>query len=250
MCPVPRDDSLRTIGSSLHTLVPAGRPSIVRVSACSRPCGGAGGDFYDLLPFDRDHLGVFIGDVAGHGPLIGPVAQATRDLMRLQARRFGVGDPAAMLLSLNGALCERLPPRTFVTAVFGILNRPSGALRFVRAGHCRPLLLADGVVTELAPEGIALGLDPGPIFRDNLATERVVFRRGERLLLYTDGIVEGRHPQNGPFGAERLAASFIAHSDHRGEEECLGGILRDWRLHLAGTLPTDDVTAILLHQAD
>ncbi len=244
-----RDESSRPHGSALQTLLPGARPTVVRVSACTRPRGHIGGDFYDLLPFDSEHLGVFIGDVSGHGPVVGPVAQATRELMRQQARRFGAGDPASMLLTLNRALCERLPKNTFVTAVFGILHTPSGAFRFVRAGHCRPIFLSEGTAVELAPEGIALGLDPGSLFRDHLETERVVFRHGERLLLYTDGLVEGWHPQKGAFGPERLAASLCARASRPEDDACLAGILGDWRIHLDGTPPSDDVTVILMHHA-
>jgi len=247
---MPREESPRVRGSSLLALSAGALPILVRVSACNRPCGHEGGDFYDLLPFDRDHLGVFIGDVSGHGPQVVPVARITRDLMRLQARRFGVSDPASMVQSLNRDLCERLPPSTFVTAVFGILHRPSGAFRFVRAGHCAPLLLGGGAPRPLSPAGIALGLDPGPLFREHLDSERVVFRRGERLLLYTDGLVEAWDPARGAFGRDRLALSFARHATEEGEERCVSGILRDWRRHLGDAEPDDDATIILLHGAE
>jgi serine phosphatase RsbU (regulator of sigma subunit) len=243
---VHRDPSPRSQGTTLQTLVRGGETAIVRVSACARQCGSAGGDFYDLLPLDSEHLGVFIGDVSGHGPTVGPIADATRDLMRLQARRFAAVDPRAMILSLNRALFERLPRSTFVTALFGILHRPSGAFRFVRAGHCRPLLFEEGEVSELAPGGIALGLDPGRLFSDSLETERVVFHSGSRLLLYTDGLVEGWHPEQGIFGPERLSTSLRNAAAEQGTEACLTRVLCDWRRHLDGTPPADDVTVILL----
>jgi len=244
-----RESSPRARGSSVIALSAGALPILVRVSACNRPCGREGGDFYDLLPFDSDHLGVFIGDVSGHGPLVVPLARTTRDLMRLQARRFGVSDPASMLRSLNRDLCERLPRGTFVTSVFGILHRPSGAFRFVRAGHCPPLLLAGGAARPLSPQGIALGLDPGPLFRDQLESERFVFRRGERLLLYTDGLTDAWHPDRGAYGRERLALSFARHSREPGEEACVSGLLLDWRHHLGDAEPEDDATVILLHGA-
>ena len=247
---MPRSTISRTRAGSLSALTPGAGPAIVRVSACTRPCGDAGGDFYDLLPFDSDHLGVFIGDVSGHGPLVGPIADMTRELMRQQARRFGAGDPADMLSSLNQMLFEHLPAHIFVTAVFGILHRPSGAFRFVRAGHCRPLFCDDGVVGACSSNGIALGLDNGEIFRGSLETERWVFRNGSRLLLYTDGLTEALDRAEEEFGVEGLTASLKTHHEVAGEEAFLSAILRDWRKHLAGSDPQDDVTVIDLHHSE
>lgn len=244
-----RNDLTRPIGASLSVLTDGAGPSVVRVSACTRPCGESGGDFYDLLPFDEEHLGVFIGDVSGHGPHVGAIGEITRDLMRQQARRFGAGAPASMLISLNQSLFSHLPRNIFVTAIFGILHRPSGAFRMVRAGHSRPFLVRDGEVREIDTDGIALGLDNGELFRESLETERIVFREGTRLFLYTDGLVEAEDPSGGEFGLDRLRASLQTHDAVLGEEAFLAGVLGDWRAHLSGLGPGDDVTVIGLHRA-
>ena len=245
-----RHDIPRPIGSSLSVLTRGAGPAIVRVSACTRPSGESGGDFYDLLPFDEEHLGVFIGDVSGHGPIVGEIGAITRELMRQQARRFGAGAPAAMLVSLNQSLFSHLPRNIFVTAVFGILHRPSGAFRMVRAGHTRPLIVRDGEVKEIDSDGIALGLDDGALFRESLETERIVFRDGTRLLLYTDGLIEAEDREENEYGLARLRTSMESHAGVHGEEAYLAAILGDWRRHLDGDPPEDDVTVIGLHHAD
>jgi len=222
---------------------------VVRVSACSRPLGRAGGDFYDLLPFDPDHLGIFIGDVSGHGPHVDPIANVTRALMRQQARRFGAGDPQAMLVSLNQNLFDQLPRHVFVTAIFGILHRGSGAFRFVRAGHSSPLVTRSDKVVPLSPGGMALGLDNGPLFQRSLEVERVVFREGTRVLLYTDGLVEADNDCGVHYGLERLTKSIQDHTSLHSEDQFLSAILCDWRQHLCGRAPSDDVTVIGLHHS-
>lgn len=234
--------------SSLSLLATGITTPVIRVSACSRPQGDSGGDFYDLLPYDEEHLGVFIGDVSGHGPHVGEIGALTRDLMRQQARRFGVTDPAAMLASLNLSLFDHLPRHVFVTAVFGVLHRPSGAFRFVRAGHTPPLLVCEDRVETTRAGGIALGLDRGAVFTKSLRPERLVFREGDRLLLFTDGLTEAEDSNETQYGTERLGQTLLDYRSLRGEEQFLTALLRDWRRHLDGQLPEDDVTVISLHR--
>ena len=242
-----RFETSRTSSSSLSLLATGVTTPVIRVSACSRPQGESGGDFYDLLPYDEEHLGVFIGDVSGHGPHVGEIGALTRDLMRQQARRYGVTDPSAMLASLNLSLFDHLPKHVFVTAIFGVLHRPSGAFRFVRAGHTPPLLVTEDRVEETRADGIALGLDRGTLFTSSLRAERLVFREGDRLLLFTDGLTEAEDASETQYGTERLERALTTYRSIDGEESFLTAILRDWRQHLDGQPPEDDVTVIGLH---
>jgi len=96
----------------------------------------------------------------------------------------------------------------FVTFCYVRIDAASGRLTFANAGHNPPLLVhADGRVDELSPGGTVLG-----VFTDSAYEQgEFAIARGDRLVLYTDGITEGRNPAGEEFGEDRLAASAVAH---------------------------------------
>jgi PAS domain S-box-containing protein len=155
-----------------------------------------GGDWYDAFLQPGGAAMVVIGDVVGHDTEAAAAMGQLRGLLRGIAYRPGIG-PAQVLADLDGAM-RGLGMPTMATAVVARVEqtteeRAAGLtrLRWSNAGHPPPLLLhADGRVEELSGgrAELVLGVDPAAV-----RTERVVgFRRGATVLLYTDGLVEGR----------------------------------------------------------
>jgi sigma-B regulation protein RsbU (phosphoserine phosphatase) len=128
----------------------------------------------------------------------------------------------------------------FVTFCYARLDVASGRLTYANAGHNPPLLVhADGRVDALAPGGTVLG-----VFAES-AYEQGEFRiaSGDRLVLYTDGITEGRNAAGEEFGEERLAQSALA---HRGlaADAMLAAMLADVEAFNGGSYE-DDATLIV-----
>ncbi|MGK5112589.1 MULTISPECIES: SpoIIE family protein phosphatase [unclassified Geodermatophilus] len=155
-----------------------------------------GGDWYDAFVQPRGGTVLVIGDVVGHDTKAAAVMGQLRGLLRGIAYREGVG-PARVLADLDAAV-EGLGMDTMATAAVARVEqtpaqRAAGltSLRWSNAGHPPPLLLhADGRVEQLStPRAeLMLGVDPAAPRTDNVVT----FRRGATVLLYTDGLVEGR----------------------------------------------------------
>ena len=94
----------------------------------------------------------------------------------------------------------RIPPNTFVTCFYCILDPTSGRLRYANAGHNLPCCRDDHAASELKARGMPLGLMPGMSYEENDSVLEV----GEGVLFYTDGLVEAHNPQGEMFGTPQL----------------------------------------------
>jgi serine phosphatase RsbU (regulator of sigma subunit) len=178
-----------------RSLLPPRLPDIAGVDLAARYRAGAaelevGGDFYDVLETSDGSFAAAIGDVTGKGA---PAAASTA-LARHTLHAAGRYEPSASgaLRALNRELLEGIEERrSFLTAVYVRFERRAGSLDIEVAigGHPQPLILrADGNVEPAGVGGMLLGFDPEP----RLADSRHELRPGDALLLYTDGVTEGR----------------------------------------------------------
>ncbi|MFQ5653810.1 MAG: PP2C family protein-serine/threonine phosphatase [Planctomycetota bacterium] len=219
----------------------------IHVAACYLPHDRIGGDFYEILPLGEEHLGIWIGDVSGHGPEAAAVKRAATRLLFERALVGPPGDPLAVLQEINLELYCQLGRNTFITAYYGVLHRPSGRLTYVRAGHCRPILVSsDGVVSILDAPGIAFGLDPDALFRDAMAAGRATLDRDALLVLYTDGLVEAFSPRRGTYGIDRLHGFLRSVDRSAGVEEIRSRILGELSGFLGDTQLGDDLTLLCI----
>jgi len=155
-------------------------------SAYATPSAGTeiGGDWFDAFELPGGFVGLSIGDVTGHGLRAAEMMAFVRRSIRIVAWRET--NPRAVMEHINAALCH-YEPESLVTAFFAVFEGASGRLQYTLAGHVPPLIAApDETVSLLPGEGTLLGLDP--------ATRYTTYERqvaaGDRLVLYTDGIVE------------------------------------------------------------
>ncbi|MGH2521998.1 MAG: PP2C family protein-serine/threonine phosphatase, partial [Anaerolineales bacterium] len=145
-------------------------------------------------------LGLVIGDVSGKGVPAALVMATTRSLLRSAAQHSA--SPGAVLEQVNDLLHPDIPPTMFCTCLYAILDPASGQLRYANAGHDLPYRWMNGTVAELRATGMPLGLLPGMRYEEKITTLAV----GERVLFYSDGLVEAHNPQKEMFGFPRLAA--------------------------------------------
>jgi sigma-B regulation protein RsbU (phosphoserine phosphatase) len=205
-----------------------------------RPGSSVGGDLYDAITLKDNHLGIVIADAAGHG-----VAAAMLSvLFKLRFRQINRPDtalpPAEVLHRLNEGLYDMLSaPGAFITAAYVLLDLRSGRARSASAGHPPCLLTrASGQVNELERTGPALGL-----VRDAHYTEHdFELSARDRLMLYTDGVLEG-----GPHspGTDDLTRAMDSVSDRA---ECLESLFATATRELDGD--RDDVTMLLLERIE
>ena len=127
-----------------------------------------GGDFYDFLDLKDGRLGLVVGDATGHGMPAALVMATTRGMLRAVVR--SLESPSEVLARVNEALVAEIPPSTFVTCFYGILEPESGRFRYANAGHNLPCCRRrDGQAEELRARGMPLGLMPGMSYEEKEA---------------------------------------------------------------------------------
>lgn len=162
------------------------------------PAHEVSGDFYDFIPLPDQRLGLVMGDATGKAMPAALAMATTRTVLRVIAGQFA--SPGATLARMNTLLCPDMSPSMFVTCLYAILDPPSGRLMFANAGQNMPCLQTAHGVTELNVRGMPLGLMEGSEYEE----KEISLNTGDRLLLYSDGLVEAHDPAGQMLGFTRL----------------------------------------------
>src|SRR5271163_1622908 len=144
-----------------------------------------GGDYFDVLPFGGDTVGLCIADVAGKGM---PAALLMSNL-QAAVRGFASSSlsPEGLCARLNSLVCHNTGNDRFITFFYAQLDGPARILRYTNAGHNAPILLhGDGSYERLEAGGGVLGVFPNQTFAAGAAP----LAPGDRVILFTDGVTE------------------------------------------------------------
>jgi phosphoserine phosphatase RsbU/P len=193
-----------------------------------------GGDFYDVA-VTRHGLRVLVGDVKGKGLEAVQLAALVLASFRAAAAHPSLVELAA---ELDHSIRPRLGEEDFVTAVLAEFGR-HGELQLVNCGHPPPLRFRAGVAELLASAEptTPLGLDPAP------TVQRFSLGPTDRLLLYTDGLLEARAPDGRQFELDGQVKAVLTASSLGAALDRLVRLLQD---HAGGRL--DDDLALVLAQ--
>lgn len=173
------------------------------LAASMTPAKGVGGDFYDFFLLDADRLAVVMADVSGKGVPAALFMVVSRTVIKSRLQHIEKEDELAKAVEdINHILCADNRNEMFVTAWVGILTLSTGILKFVNAGHCRPLIChANGTCEyEAFLGGIVLAGMEEALYRQS----EIRLQRGDIVLLYTDGVTEATSIQQELYGEDRL----------------------------------------------
>ncbi|RZS79417.1 response regulator receiver domain-containing protein [Motilibacter rhizosphaerae] len=209
-----------------------------------------GGDFYDVVETGDGSLWVLIGDVAGHGPdeaALGVCLRIAWRTLVLSGR-----DQDHVLPVLEDVLVrERRSDEVFATVCMLVVAPDRRSARLFLAGHPAPLLLGDA--PEQLPDelvGPAVGVLPGVVW----GSRPVPLPERWRLLLFTDGIVEGHAGEPGERlgvgGLLRLLRAHPAYSAPGGTGELVDGAIERAQVLHGGSLPDDVAVLVVAHGQD
>jgi serine phosphatase RsbU (regulator of sigma subunit) len=209
------EQELRVARLIQQTLLPKHVPDVAgyQLAAYYQPAREVGGDFYDFLELDEDHLGLVVGDMTDKGVPAAIVMATTRTMLRASAQRLD--SPGEVLKRVNDVIVRDIPPNMFITCLYAILDLKSGVLRYANAGHDLPYRRRStshgagggGGAEELRATGMPLGLLPGMSYEE----KEIILQRGDTVLFYSDGLVEAHDPHREMFGFPRLQGLVGAH---------------------------------------
>ena len=210
------------------------------VTGALEPTYDIGGDTFDYA-VNGDTAELMVLDAVGHGLPAALLATAAVGAYR-NARREGADLPQ-MCARMNQVIADQFPGSRFATAVLARLDLATGVLTWVNAGHPTPLVVRhNGLMgPQECPPSRPLGLQEAPARQCSVQLEA-----GDRVILYTDGIVEARSPEGEFFGEERLA-DFVVRAERAADPppETLRRLMRSVMEHQAGRLQ-DDASIVLV----
>jgi phosphoserine phosphatase RsbU/P len=199
------------------------------------PMTSVAGDFYELIANGSGGLGLLIADVSGHGIPAALIASMVK--VAVQSQQHHWEKPERLLAGVNDVLCGNTQNQ-FVTAAYVHLDKNRGELRYGAAGHPPMLLLRSGQVIQIIENGLVLALMPGAAFTSIMQS----LVAGDRLLLYTDGIVEAMSSREEEFGYDRLRDLLVSSESISAEEaaDLILNTVRGW-----SPIQNDDLTIIV-----
>jgi sigma-B regulation protein RsbU (phosphoserine phosphatase) len=240
------EEDLRAAADIQRALIPRNRSSLPGFNTAwlFEPCDAVGGDLFNIHPLGPAHAGLYVLDVSGHGV---PSAMVTASVARSLSPDGGIVlrgkplPPVAVLQELEREYpFERFA--RFFTLCYLLVDLQDGLLRYSSAGHPPPILLPRGGPPRALSEGgppVGLGLGAKHVEGD------LRLAPGDRLFLYTDGVVDACGPDDQPLGIERFHALLEAHRTQPLAATC-GAVLEAIRAHQNHGPNTDDITLLAL----
>jgi len=223
------------------TLLPKTLPTVpgYEVAAMTQPLRFVGGDYYCILAISKRDTVLCIADVAGKGLpaalLMSSLQAALRPLIWQKLA------PRELCHRLNRILCDLTPPGKFISFFYALLNNVDNRLTYCNAGHNPPLLIrADGTSKELNAGGAVLGQLPDWRYEQG----QLHMESGDKLLLFTDGLVEACNADEVSFGEDSLIR--IARENPNAKAEELMDLLRRAAWRHSGEHFQDDASLIVL----
>ena len=231
-----------------RSLMPASLPAVAGFETAWRfiaagEANEVGGDFFDLFRSGKDSWTVVIGDVCGKGPEAAAMTALARQTIR--ASETPESPPSTVLSDLHESIKESGSPERFCTAVLARVEKSNGHARMQLSlgGHPSPLAVrSDGAVEPVGRSGTLLGGLDEP----NLLDVSTQIRRGESVVLFTDGLLDARDRsgQADEGWPARMLRKANGHS-----AEWIADQLLDAALERQGGEPRDDIAIVVLRRS-
>ena len=208
------------------------------VSYHYEPAGRVSGDYCDLVSTDTGDLYFLVGDVSGKG------VAASLLMTRLHAIFRSLIEVGLSVTDLvqraNHLFADKTMSPYYATLVCG-KAAPSGEVEVCNAGHPAPLLVHGDGVTAIPATGLPVGM----FCQENYSSTRVTVSKGDRLLLYTDGLSEARNSQDVEYGEGRLLA-LLGESRELAANVLINRVLDSVREFSSGRPVSDDLTLMAI----
>ena len=234
-----------------QNLLPGADPVVKGLDVAGRSiyCDETGGDYFDYLSssdLGPGKFGILIGDVSGHGIPSALLMATARAFLRQRASRSG--SISEVVSDVNRQLTRDVEDTgRFMTLFYLMIDLDTRNMSWVRAGH-DPAIWYDPPTDqfeELHGDGMALGVDATLQFVQH---HKSGLKKGQILLLSTDGLWETQNPTGNMFGKKRIYEIIRQHSD-RSAREILDTIVAELVTFRQNLEPEDDITLVVIKVA-
>ena len=231
-----------------RSLLPQRAPQLdgLDISGRNVACNEIGGDYFDFFwdPDTQENpLTVVVGDITGHGVDSALLMATARAFLRMRASQ--VGTIKEIVTEMNQHLTEDVyDTGNFMTLFYLTINADRKRIEWIRAGH-EPAWLFDPAndsFEELKGPGLALGIDKNFAYQVNRRTD---LKKGQMIIVGTDGVWEGHNKSGEMFGKHRLK-EVIRKNALYSSETILNKIFQEYTQFIQGTQPEDDVTLVVI----
>jgi phosphoserine phosphatase RsbU/P len=238
-------DEMRAARKIQAAILPSSMPTVSPwvVAARYAPMSGVAGDFYGFPQVLPNSLGIILADVMGHGVAAALIASMVKVSVFNGVERGE--SPAKILQELDRTLCKEAPGQ-LASGIYVELNQESNLARYTAGGQPPPLLWRRGEqrLDPLDSAGLLLGVRREERYDDNTFH----FAKGDRLLIYSDGVTEAENGKGESFGDTVLPSFFVRKQNLPAEtfaEELLQSVLA-WSVVDSRPGQADDITFVIV----
>ena len=234
-------------------MLPVASPLIKGLKAAwsFKPCDALGGDILNIFPLDEKHVGLYVLDVTGHGAsaslisvaashFLSPFSDSSFVRTSKSGSKLTLARPAEVAEKLNRHFCSNPGVTQLFTLLYGVLDVETREFCYVCAGHPLPVIVSlDGTARMAAGSGYPIGVEQDFEYAELC----LKLKHGDRLYLYSDGILEAKNAERDLFGEERFMESL---KELRKDPlaEGLDAIIAETEAWCRPSKPDDDMTLL------
>jgi serine phosphatase RsbU (regulator of sigma subunit) len=218
-----------------------------KIDAYYKAAREVSGDYYDIIPLNKEKYGIVMGDVSGKGVPAALIMTMARSILHSEAQGSYDQPSSETLKKLNSVIAADIREGMFVTVFYGILDTKKGTINIASAGHNDTLVYrAKGAeIQPYNPKGFPLGADPGPRFDKIIKDETILLEHGDKLVIFTDGITEAMNEAKEEFGDARLLET-IRTAGRKGGKEIVDAIIAGVAGFVKEAEQSDDIALVVL----
>ncbi len=236
------EEELKIANDIQTRLLPKTNPQIEGFDIASKsvPAKEVGGDYFDFIRIDDNNIVICLGDISGKGM---PAALLMANLQAtLRGQALFTSSAGECLTRANKLLYRSTDRQNFATLFYGILDSSNDKFRFSNAGHNPPILInSDKKVIRLTKGGTVLGFMEDFQFEE----DSVNLKKGDVLIIYSDGVDEAFNIDDEEFGEENLL-SIIKDILSLDAEQIIENVFESVRSHVQDAPQSDDITIVVI----
>ena len=227
------------------SMLPATCPEIegYQIAASSTPAQEVGGDFFDFFKIGDDKVGLIIGDVTGKSVSGALIMSASRSVFRmLSEEELSVGET---MMRANRRIKKDIKSGMFVALLYAVHDAEDGSVSLCSAGQTQPLLLSAKASEPTLVETVGDTFPLGILDEADYEETQLQMEPGDKIVYYTDGIVEAMNKNEDMYGFKRLN-EVVTSSAAENAEDLMNDIIKDVSDFTGNASQHDDLTIIVV----